>query len=297
VASGAPLIVNVALTGMVPMPDRAPHVPITTEQILEDVERCARLGASVLHVHARGGDGRPEWRRDAYAPIVEGIREIDPHLVVCATTSGRLEGAIDRRADVLELEGPARADMASLTLGSNNFRDSASVNPPEVIEELARRMRSRGIRPELEAFEPGMVRHGAVLAERGLIAEPAHVNFLLGGSGTAPLTVPSLSAFLAELPAGWSWALGGIGRHQLAANLLAIPLGGHVRVGLEDNIWFDRERKRPASNSDLVERIARAAELAERPLATPAEARRLLGLGEPATANVTARETGPGVVR
>lgn len=153
------------------------------------------------------------------------------------------------------------------------------MNPPEVIAELAERMVSRGIRPELEVFEPGMLRHGVELAGRGLIPEPAYVNVLLGGPGTAPLTVPSLGAFLSEVPAGWSWALAGIGRHQLDANLLALPLGGHVRVGLEDNIWLDRARSEPASNPALVERIATFAELAERPLATPAEARSLLGLG------------------
>lgn len=273
-----PLIINVAPTGMVPMPERAPHVPIDAGRILEDVERCAALGAVAFHVHARGADGRPEWRREAYEPIVAGIREIDPDLIVCVTTSGRIEPALDRRADVLALEGRARADMASLTLGSNNFRDTSSVNSPEVIAALAERMAERRIRPELEVFEIGMLRHGAELARRGLIPEPAYVNILLGGPGTAPLTASSLAAFLAEMPAGWSWALAGIGRHQLDANLLALPLGGHVRVGLEDNIWFDRARDRPASNPALVERVAALAELAERPLATPQDARALLGL-------------------
>lgn len=274
-----PLIINVALTGMVPVPERAPHVPIAASRILEEVERCAALGAVAFHVHARDGDGRPEWRRQAYEPIVAGIREIDPDLVVCVTTSGRVEPAIDRRADVLALEGSARADMASLTLGSNNFRDSASVNPPEVIAALAERMSERGIRPELEVFEVGMLRHGSELARRGLIPEPAYVNILLGGPGTAPMTAPALAAFLADMPAGWRWALAGIGRHQLDANLLALPLGGHVRVGLEDNIWFDRARDQPASNPALVERVVALAELAERPLATPQQARALLGLG------------------
>jgi uncharacterized protein (DUF849 family) len=274
-----PLMVNVALTGMVPMPDRVPHVPVDADAIVADAERCAALGATVFHVHARDAGAEPEWRREAYAPIVAGIREIDPALVVCVTTSGRRESALARRADVLELDGPLRPDMASLTLGSNNFRDMASVNPPDVIEALASRMRERGIRPELEAFEPGMVAHGRELAHRGLIAEPAHVNVLLGGLGTSPLSAASLAAFLAELPSGWTWALAGIGRHQLDANLAAIALGGHVRVGIEDNVWFDRHRRVHASNPALVERIVRAAGLAERPLAGTGETRELLGLG------------------
>lgn len=274
-----PLIVNVALTGMVASPERARHVPVTAEQILEDIAACAKLGASVFHVHARDPEtGGPAWRRELFAPIVAGIRAIDPRLVVCVTTSGRVESAIERRADVLELTDEAKPDMASLTLGSNNFRDSASVNPPEVISELALRMRERAIRPELEAFEAGMIAHAARLAERGLIEEPAYVNVLLGNPGTAPLSTASLAAFLAVLPPGWRWGLGGIGRHQLDANLAAIALGGHVRVGIEDNIWFDRRRTVPASNPDLVRRIATAAELAERPLADPPAARELLAL-------------------
>jgi uncharacterized protein (DUF849 family) len=278
VSPAEPLIVNVALTGMVPTRDRVPHVPVDTEAILADVEACAALGATVFHVHARDADGRPEWRREAYAPIVAGIRAIDPGLVVCVTTSGRREGALERRADVLELDGPERPDMASLTLGSNNFRETVSANSPETIAELARRMRERGIRPELEAFEPGMVAHGRHLAERGLLGEPAHVNILLGSPGTSSFGVHSLAAFLAELPDSWSWALAGIGRHQLDANLAAIALGGHVRVGLEDNAWFDRDRTEPASNPALVERLVRAAALAQRPLAGVARTREVLGL-------------------
>ncbi len=277
----SPLIINVALTGMVPMPDRAPHVPVTTKAILADVERCAELGATVFHVHARDAEGRADWRASAFAPIVAGIREIDPALVVCVTTSGRFESRLERRGDVLGLDGAARPDMASLTLGSNNFRDSASVNPPEVIEGLAARMSEQGIKPELEVFEPGMLAYGEALARRGMLPDPCYANILLGSPGTAPLTPAMLAAFLAAMPAGWGWALAGIGRHQLDANLLAIPLGGHVRVGIEDNIWLDRERRVPASNPALVERIVAAARLAERPLAGAAETRALLGLGEP----------------
>ena len=276
-----PLIINVALTGMVPMPDRAPGVPVTPVAILADVERCAALGASVFHVHARDEAGQPDWRRETTEPIVAGIREIDPELIVCVTTSGRLESAVERRADVLDLDGVSKPDMASLTLGSNNFRTSASVNPPDVIEELARLMLDRGIRPELEVFEPGMAAFGRVLAGRGLIPDGAHMNILLGSPGTAPLSIPSLGAILAEVPAGWTWALAGIGRHQLDANLLAIAIGGHVRVGIEDNIWLDRGRTTPATNPDLVERIVAAAGIAERPLAPPALARELLSLPPP----------------
>ena len=274
-----PLIVNLAPTGMVPTREHSPHVPLTTAEILDDVARCRELGVAIVHVHARDEHSRPTHRAEAFAPIVEGIRAIDPELVVCVTCSGRAVSDAELRAEVLELDGAARPDMASLTLGSNNFQRDASINEPSVIRELARRMLERGIRPELEAFEPGMVAFGARLAEEGLIPDRAYVNMLLGNLGTSPLSPASLAAFLAPLPPGWHWALAGIGRFQHQANLTAIAAGGHVRVGLEDNLWFDRGRTELATNAALVERVARAAEVAERPLASPAWVREQLGLG------------------
>jgi uncharacterized protein (DUF849 family) len=198
--------------------------------------------------------------------------------VVCVTCSGRFAVDLDSRAEVLSLDGDAKPDMASLTLGSNNFARQASVNAPDTIRGLAERMRDRGIRPELEVFEPGMVAFGRHLVERGLIDPPCYVNVLLGNPGTSRLSPGSLGAFLAEMPEDWTWAAAGIGRHQLPANAMAIAAGGHVRVGLEDNIWWDRARTTPASNEQLVRRVAQLAEQLERPLATPAEVRRMLGL-------------------
>ena len=273
-----PLIINLAPTGMVPTKEQTPHVPVSTEEILDDVERCRARGAAIVHVHARDADGRPSHRAEDFAPIVAGIRAIDPELVVCVTCSGRFAVDVESRAEVLSLDGDAKPDMASLTLGSNNFARQASVNAPDTIRGLAERMRDRGIRPELEVFEPGMVAFGRHLVQRGLIEPPCYVNILLGNPGTARLSPGSLGAFLAEMPEDWTWAAAGIGRHQLAANAMAIAAGGHVRVGLEDNIWWDRARTTPATNERLVERVALLAEQLERPLATPADVRRMLGL-------------------
>jgi 3-keto-5-aminohexanoate cleavage enzyme len=275
------LIVNLAPTGMVPSKALTPHVPISTAEILEDVERCRAHGAAIVHVHARDADGRPSHRAEHFAPIVAGIRAIDPQLVVCVTCSGRFAVDLESRAEVLSLEGDAKPDMASLTLGSNNFARQASVNAPETIRGLAERMRERGIRPELEVFEPGMVAFGRHLVERGLIEPPCYVNVLLGNPGTSRLSPGSLGAFLAEMPEDWTWAAAGIGRHQLPANAMAIAAGGHVRVGLEDNIWWDRARTIPATNEQLVRRVAQLAEQLERPLATAADVRRRLGLPRP----------------
>lgn len=273
-----PLIINVALTGMVPTKDTTPHVPMAAGEILEDVARCHELGASIVHLHARDEHGRPTHRADQFAPLVEGARAIDPALVVCVTCSGRHVSSLEQRAEVLELDGAAKPDMASLTLGSNNFMTGPSVNPPEVIRGLAQRMRERGVAPELEVFEPGMASFGRRLAREGLLPDACYVNVVLGSLGTSPLSPLSLAAFLGEIPASWTWALAGVGRFQLDANATAIALGGHVRVGIEDNIWFDRERTAHATNADLVGRVARLAELLERPLATPADVRVRLGL-------------------
>lgn len=273
-----PVIVNLAPTGMVPTRETSPHVPLSVEEILEDVALCRERGASIVHLHARDADGRPTHRAEAFAPLVAGVRAIDPALVVCVTCSGRYVSDVDDRAEVLELTGREKPDMASLTLGSNNFIGSASVNAPEVIVELARRMADRGILPELEVFEPGMVAFGRHLLERGLVGERAYVNVLLGNLGTAPLSAASLAAFLAEMPPSWTWALAGIGRFQLDATALALALGGHVRIGLEDNVWFDRDRTLAATNAGLVGRVAQLAETLERPLATPEQTRAMLGL-------------------
>lgn len=278
VSAGPPLIINLAPTGMVPTRATSPHVPLTVDEILADVERCRALGASIFHIHARDDDGAPTHRKERFAPIIEGIRTLDPELIVCVTCSGRTVAELEQRAEVLELTGPARPDMASLTLGSNNFRDQASVNPPEVIEGLARRMAARRIKPELEVFEPGMVQHGRWLVERGVIEAPCYVNVLLGNPGTSPAGPVALSAFLHAIPERWTWAAAGIGRHQLEANMLGIAAGGHVRVGLEDNVWYDRERQQPATNAALVQRVVELARLAERPIAGPAEVRRRLDL-------------------
>ena len=274
----APLIINLAPTGMVPTKETTPHVPLTVDEILRDVEACRLLGASIVHVHARDPDGRPSQRPEHFAPIVEGIRRIDPQLVVCVTCSGRVVPSLEARAAVLELTGDAKPDMASLTLGSNNFLRQASVNPPEVIRGLAERMRDHDIVPELEVFEPGMMALAAHLAEQGLLEPPHFVNILLGNPGTSPLTPAILAAFLGLAPPQTTWSLAGIGRHQLDAALLAVATGGHVRIGLEDNVWLDRARTRHATNAELVGRVARAAELAERPVATPQQTRAALGL-------------------
>ena len=263
---------------MVPTKEHTPHVPVTTEEILEDVAACRELGASIIHVHARDESGVPTHSPEYFAPIIEGIRQIDPELIVCATCSGRYVTSIEERAEVLDLRENAKPDMASLTLGSNNFARQASVNSPEVIRGLAAAMRERDIRAELEVFEPGMVAFARTLMEGELIAEPCYFNILLGNPGTSPLDLQVLSSFLGLLPEESIWGLAGIGRYQLDANAAGIVLGGHVRVGIEDNIRWDRAGSELATNPRLVERLVKLAEVVERPIATPSWTRERLGL-------------------
>lgn len=273
-----PLIVNAALTGMIPRRAQVPHVPVTAEAIVEDAVACHAAGAASVHLHARDAAEAPAWQREAYAEFIPEIRRRCPGLVICVTTSGRTCGEVAQRADVLELEGEAKPDMASLTLGSLNFRDGPSVNSLTTIRALAGRMRERQIKPELEVFDTGMAYLASVLETEGLLEAPLYANVLLGAINTAPARAEVLAQLVRELPDGTVWAAAGLGRFQLPANGLAVFMGGHVRTGLEDNPWWDHTTREPATNAGLVHRMAQLAELAGRRLATPEEARELLGL-------------------
>jgi uncharacterized protein (DUF849 family) len=276
--AGAPLIVNAALTGMVPTKADNASVPLTSPEIAEDAERVVAAGASIVHVHARDDHGSPTWRPDVYRAIVHGVRERCPDVIVCVSTSGRAFKAFDERAAVLQLDGDEKPELASLTLGSLNFPGQASLNDPEMIRRLAERMRERGITPELEVFDLGMIDYLAYLVDRDVLAPPLYVNVLLGSLGTLSANAFNLAAAVRALPAGAIWSATGIGRFQLDVNTLAVAMGGHVRVGLEDNLWYDRDRTIPATNESLVARVVRIAGLLERPPATPGEARGVIGL-------------------
>jgi 3-keto-5-aminohexanoate cleavage enzyme len=273
-----PLVVNAALTGMVPRRETVPHVPLTVAEIVNDAARCFAAGATVVHLHARDADQRPDWRREAYAELIPAIRDRCPGIVVCATTSGREEPDVDRRADVLGLTGDARPDMASLTLGSLNFSGGASVTTIATVEELAGRMRDAGVLPELEVFDLGMAHLAHRLAARGLLPERPYANLLVGFPNGAAADARSLVALVDALPAGTAWAAAGFGAFQRPATALAAAMGGHARTGLEDNPYLDHVERTPATNVALVAQAAAQAAAVGRPVATADEARALLGL-------------------
>ncbi|HVO12838.1 MAG TPA: 3-keto-5-aminohexanoate cleavage protein [Vicinamibacteria bacterium] len=276
-----PLIVNLAATGMVPTKADNPAVPLAPAEIAEDCRRCAAAGATVVHVHARDAEGRPTYRKEVFRETITLIRAALPDMVVCVTTSGRLYKDPEQRGEVLDLDGAVKPDMASLTLGSMNFPREASVNAPRTIRALADRMRERGIVPELEIFDVGMLDYAHYLIERGVLREPFYFNLLLGSLGTLAATPLHLAQLVAALPAGATWAAAGIGRFQLPMNALAVAMGGQVRVGLEDNLFLDTAKQCPATNLSLVERVVGIARAMGRPVATCTQARRRIGLGDP----------------
>lgn len=273
-----PLIVNVALTGGVLDRARAPRLPLSVAEIVDDAERCFNAGATIAHVHVRDRNGDPDWRRRPYAEAILELRERCPGIVVCATTSGRSGLSREQRADVLTLEGPERPDMASLTLGSLNFHTGASVNDVATIEYLAAAMRDAGIKPELEIFDMGMTAMARRLIDRQLLPPENYANIILGSLNTAPAEARALALLVDMLPAGTVWAAAGLGAYQLPANGLAVFMGGHVRTGLEDNPDLDHAGREPAGNLDLVERAAGLARAAGREISTPAQTRERLGL-------------------
>jgi uncharacterized protein (DUF849 family) len=274
----APLIINAALTGMIPTRARVPHVPLTAGEVVDDAARCFEAGARIVHLHARDAEERPEWRRSAYEEMIPEIRRRCPGVVVCVTTSGRYVSEIDRRADVLLLEGEARPDLASLTLGSLNFGTGPSINSIDTIEELGRRMADAGIRPELEIFDVGMAHLAYRLLTRGLIEPPLYANLLLGFPNSAPANARGLLALIETLPAETCWSVGALGAFQRPMTTLAAVIGGHIRTGLEDNPWADTEGVVPTTNEQLVLTASSAgAQVGRQPAATE-ETRDLLGL-------------------
>jgi uncharacterized protein (DUF849 family) len=228
----------------------------------------------------RAPDQAADYSAAAYRETILALRCAVPDAIVCVSTSGRNFKTFEQRSEVLDLDGDTKPEMASLTLGSLNFPKQASVNEPAMIKRLADAMNERGILPELEVFDLGMVDYAKYLISRGVLREPFYFNLLLGSLGTLSATPFHLATMVMSLPAGATWAGAGIGAFQFSVNSMAVTMGGHVRVGLEDNLFYDREKTKHATNPGLVERIAKLACAAEREVATPAEARSIIGLPE-----------------
>jgi uncharacterized protein (DUF849 family) len=272
-------ILNFTPTGMIPTKAMTPEVPILPHEIVAQVDEAVALGANMVHLHARDAEtGKPTYHKEIYAEIVGGVRARHPELVICLSTSGRDFPGFEERSACLELEGALKPDFGSLTLSSLNFNAQASMNSPDMIQALAKKMLDRGIKPELEVFDLGMINYAHYLIKKGLIKPPYYFNLILGNIACAQANLLSLGLMIKELPADSVWSVGGIGESQLRMNAIGIVDGGGVRVGLEDNIWFDAERTRLATNPDLVGRVVEIARVMGREPYTHRDARALLGL-------------------
>jgi uncharacterized protein (DUF849 family) len=273
------LIVNFTPTGMIPTRELTCHVPITAEEIVEDVHKAYEIGITMVHIHAReAATGQSSYKAEVYGKIIEGIRSFSEELIICVTLSGRNITEFEKRAEVLQLEGNLKPDMGSLTLSSLNFNRVVSMNSPEMIQKLALEMKSRGILAELEAFDAGMINYAKYLEHKGILEPPHYFNLLLGNIACAQADLLHAGIMIRDLPGNSYWSLAGIGDFQLMMNSIAIASGGGVRVGLEDNIWYDKARTKLATNSDLLHRIHRLAEASERKIMSPARLRELLNL-------------------
>ncbi|HSZ69121.1 MAG TPA: 3-keto-5-aminohexanoate cleavage protein [Solirubrobacteraceae bacterium] len=270
-----PVIITAAVTGSVTSARQTPHVPLTVEQIVEAAVESWRAGAAIIHLHARDETGTPTQDGAIYRRLVEGIRERDCEAILNLSTGsagGRAE--LDERLACLELE----PELATLDCGSINFGDERVFsNPFSFLRRAAERMHALDIAVEIETFDTGMIQNGLRLIGEGLIKGPGIWQFCLGVPGGAPADLQTIAHLLSRLPSGAIWSMLGIGRHQLEVNVLSLLYGGHVRTGLEDNVYY-RRGELARSNVQLVERIVRLADEFDRPIASPADARRLIGV-------------------
>jgi len=272
------IIINFTPTGMIPMKSDTPHVPVSVNEIVEEVRKAVSLGITMVHLHARDEQGLPSSDKDIYKRIIEGIRSFAPEPIICVSTSGRIHNDLETRSEVLTLEGPYKPDMASLTLSSLNFNKTASISTPDTILGLASLMKEKGIKPELEVFDLGMANMIKYLIKKDLIFSPYYVNLILGNIATAQADLLPIGVLLNDLPEDAFVSLGAVGNDQLKANALAIATGLGVRVGLEDNYWYDRERTVLATNMSLLERIHTLITANQHELMSSKEMREKLGL-------------------
>ena len=273
-----PLIISCAVTGDQPA-SLSPHVPATPADVARAAIEAAREGAAIVHIHARNENGESVGSVDYFRRIVDPIRSADVDVIINLTTSfgGVSEDIWDqdvweRRFAPLEM----RPEIASFDCGTLNFDEYVFQNSLPFLRLLGKRMQAAGVKPELEIFDAGMIGTVARLVDEGVLREPLWFQFVLGVPGGAPATERELMHLRSSIPAGAPWSVCALGRNQLPMNAVAIATGGHARTGLEDNLYYRKGEL--ADNARLVERVRRLAETLERPVASPAQAREMLGL-------------------
>ncbi len=270
-----PCIIAVAITGSVPTKANNPAVPITVAEQIESTQAAFEAGAAIAHCHVRNDDGTPSSDPDKFAALKEGLEKHCPGMIIQLSTGGR-SGAGQARGGML----PLKPDMASLSVGSNNFPTRVYENPPDLVDWLASEMLKYEVMPEVEAFDLSHIIQACKMAEDGRLKRPLYVQFVMGVKNAMIADERILDIYIETLhrfAPDALWCAAGIGPNQIVVNEWAIAKGGHTRTGLEDNVRLDRDRLAP-SNAALVARTVALCEKYERPVATWAQARAMLGL-------------------
>lgn len=268
------LIITAAICGAEVTKAHNPNVPYTVEEIREEARKAYEAGASIIHLHVREDDGTPTQSRERYRECIEAIREACPDVIIQPSTGGAVGMTADERLQPLELD----PEMATLDCGTLNFGgDEIFVNTENMIKEFGQRMMDRNIKPECEVFDKSMIDMALRLSKKGYIREPLHFNLVMGVNGGISGEPRDLLFLVESLPKDSTYTVSGIGRSQLSLNTMALLMGGHVRVGFEDNIYL-KKGELAESSADFVKRIVELAAILGREVATPEEARRILGL-------------------
>ncbi len=266
------LIITAALTGAEVTRENNPNLPIAPAEIAAAAYDCCQVGASIVHLHVRNEDETSTQSAEVYKETIDLIKN-KCNVIIQVSTGGAVGMSAEERLQPVFL----KPEMATLSTGSVNFGDDVFLNPPAYLEEFAKTMQEQGVKPEIEAFDVGMINNALQLVKKGLLSEPLHFDFVMGVSGGIPGTVKNLLHLAESIPPGNTWTVAGMGRTELPLGTAAIIMGGHVRVGFEDNIYYTKGVL-AESNAQLVERIARVAKIHSRPVASPDEARQILNL-------------------
>lgn len=272
-----PLILTAAITGAETCRKDQPNLPVTPKEQAAAAKECFAAGARVVHLHVRNDDEKPTQNLERFKEAIDRIRDVAPEMIIQISTGGAVGEDFDKRIAPLKL----KPDMGTLNAGTLNFGDDIFINHPKDIVRLAEAFKEYGVAPEIEVYESGMIDVVAKLVDKGFIIHtPLHVQFVLGvpgGMNGAPHNVLYMRDQLNKLIPTATWAIAGIGRWHIPASLTAMVNDGHIRVGFEDNIYYHKNMVAD-SNAQLVARMARIAEEIGRQIATPAQARKILGL-------------------
>ncbi len=272
-----PCIICVAITGSLPRKAMNPAVPISVAEQIESTQEAFEAGATICHAHVRNDDESPSSDPNKFALLKQGLEKHCPGMIIQFSTGGR-SGAGKERGGML----PLSPDMASLTVGSNNFPNRVYENPPDLVDFLAAEMKQYEIKPEVEAFDLSHIHQAAAMRADGRLNSPLYVQFVMGVKNAMPADRDVFDYYIKtmeRLLPDSEWCAAGIGRHQLEVNEWCIAAGGHARTGLEDNIRLDKHTLAP-SNAALVKRVTELCAGYERPVATPQQARQILGLSQ-----------------